>query len=136
MQIPITNKDFDDDKSTDKTIKITVCRNNSIFVSDIYGKSARKWFGLDYLEKSSGKVNILIPEGTTSINTSFLIGMLGKSVEKLGMKGFEDKYNFLFEDTNDIIVKKLEADIEDGKRHLSNIRVSWFQKLMRQFNLY
>ncbi len=83
-----------------------------------WGEAARLELKLDELDCSNEEVNITIPQGTTSFNPSFYLGLFFKSYQKLKPKGFEEKYKFIFEDknNNEGFNEYLEDDLEDGDR--------------------
>lgn len=63
---------------------------------------------MDKLDETENQVTVRIPQDTISFNSSFFLGMFGKSVRKLGLSEFEKKFIF------DCDEGHLE-DIEDGK---------------------
>ena len=65
--------------------------------------------------------HIIIPEGTTSFNPSFYLGLLYDSFKNLG-KDFDNKYKFVIEDEDqEIRIRSvIEANLEDGKRNAFN----------------
>ena len=69
------------------------------------GASARAKFDLDALDASSDRVRVTIPTEVISLNSSFFLGMFGKSIQDLGGEKFLEKYSFecapiLYEDIN------------------------------------
>jgi hypothetical protein len=58
------------------------------------GLAARQKFNLTRVDLEPGKVTILIPQDTYSMNMSFFLGMFGDSVRSLGREGFNRKYRF------------------------------------------
>ncbi|MEG9328987.1 hypothetical protein V6B16_13665 [Salinimicrobium catena] len=89
--------------------------NGTIFSGRPQGKKAREKFNLDKRDLGSEKSVVIIPEKTTSLNPSFMLGLFFQSYKKL--KGnFSQKYEFKFL-TNNINRKKiLQKDIEDFYR--------------------
>lgn len=86
--------------------------NGTIFSGRPQGKKAREKFKLDKLDSNSEKSIVIIPEKTTSLNPSFMLGLFFQSYKKLKEK-FNQKYEFKFL-TNNVNRKKiLQKDIED-----------------------
>lgn len=106
----------------EKDIKIGKFRgnNSSSFTGRPQGKNARKELHLDNIEEKFDKVKIIIPESTTSFNPSFFLGMFYESIKKLGVKKFNDKYQFVFEDKNSKTINFLNKNIQEGLRHAKN----------------
>lgn len=109
-----------------KEINLQVFRgvNSTLFTGRPQGEKAREDLELEQKDKSKDKYTFIIPKGSTSLNPSFYLGLLFKSIEKLGIKNFEKKYNFKIEDEEDPLrvdrVKILKNNLEDGKRNALN----------------
>lgn len=59
------------------------------------GERARKILKLDIADTEPSVVNVIIPEDTYSLNSSFFLGLFGPSVVALGSSdAFFAKYNF------------------------------------------
>ena len=58
------------------------------------GNECRKRFGLDRLDKNPDDIVVTIPNDIYSLNTSFFLGLFGKSVRDLTKEGFLRKYRF------------------------------------------
>lgn len=85
------------------------------------GASARKQIGLNKFDKDdSAVVTLVIPDGTTSFNPSFYLGLLFESYKKLGVEGFKRKYHWKIEAENPDTRKVLEKNLEDGVRNAIN----------------
>ncbi len=69
------------------------------------GVHARQEFGLDLYDDQVGyvEVKILAPV----VTSSFILGMFSKSVKKLGLDQFFEKYRF---DAKDEIIKNIEQN--------------------------
>jgi hypothetical protein len=66
-----------------------------VFVGREAGELARKRSHLDKYDGVPGRVKILVPEGTYSVNSSFFLGMFDKSIKKLGSReAFLEKFEF------------------------------------------
>lgn len=103
-----------------RTINLLQFRGNgsTLFTGRDQGGQARKKLLLDSNDKTETTVSIIIPKGTTSFNPSFYLGMLFKSIKKLGIKDFENKYKFIIEDSQIIVVNNiLLKNLEDAKRN-------------------
>ncbi len=83
------------------------------------GKEARKKLKLDKEDlKKDEIVKVMITDKIFSVNTSFFLGLFGKSVRKLTIEGFDKKYQI--ECSNKGILK----NIEDAKnRAVKGLRV-------------
>ena len=59
------------------------------------GEGLRKKYGLDEIDTSPTSVDVLIPESTYSLSSSFFLGMFGESVVRAGTRDrFFQKYHF------------------------------------------
>jgi hypothetical protein len=85
------------------------------------GTSVRQSIGLDQLDKDNDKfIEIVIPNGTTSFNPSFYLGLLFDSYKKLGLDEFKKKYKITIASSNPDTRKVLEKNLEDGMRNAIN----------------
>ncbi|WP_407545042.1 hypothetical protein [Priestia sp. HNGD-A6] len=82
-------------------------KNSRVFSGREEGKAARKKLNLDLLDKNQEEVEFVIPVDTLSFNTSFFLGLFGKSVRNLGENKFREIYQFQCKP----IIKK---SIDDG----------------------
>ncbi len=95
--------------------------NSTLFTGRPQGKEVRGILKLNEIDLTDEKVTFLIPNGTTSFNPSFFLGLLFDSIKKLGVEMYEKKYIFKFEDeNNESIVKVLTNNLNDGKRYAKN----------------
>jgi hypothetical protein len=69
----------------------------------------KKGIALEEIEKNADKIIIAVPEHVVSINQSYFLGMFETSVERLGRKGFLDKYQF---EATDHIKKKVRNHVD------------------------
>jgi hypothetical protein len=65
-----------------------------VFSGQPRGKNARRAFNLEALDTDGEVVSVLIPEDTYSIGPSFLLGLFGPSIVRLGRDRFFEKYKF------------------------------------------
>ena len=107
----------------DKVISLLNYRggsNSTVFTGRDTGESVRKKLELDSWDKKLKKnddmrVIFLVPPGTTSLNPSFLLGLLYKSFKSFGSKEeFEKKYELIFEDKDPDVISVLEDNYEKG----------------------
>jgi hypothetical protein len=79
-----------------------------VFSGQPRGKHARQLFELDTLDREDGTVTINIPPDTYSIGPSFLLGLFGPSIVRLGKPGFYAKYKFPW---NSILLDSLNETV-------------------------
>jgi hypothetical protein len=94
--------------------------NSSIFTGRPQGEEARIALGLDDIDKTESKVEIIIPKGTTSFNPSFYLGLLYDSIKHLGIEGFKSKYEFKIEGSSASMISVIEKNLNDGIRNAEN----------------
>ncbi len=96
-------------------------KNSSLYTGRPQGEQTRDELNLDKTDSQKGiEIEFLIPKGTSSFNPSFYLGLLYKSLKKLGVSEFERKYSFVIEDENPEIRRVLNGNLEDGKRNAIN----------------
>lgn len=107
-----------------KTIALTKMHrgpNSTIFTGRPQGKQVRDELRLNDLDKDREQYNISVPEGTTSFNPSFFLGLFYDSICNLGgVDGFNRKYNIVFEDKDPEVIECLKDDISDNERQANN----------------
>ena len=108
-----------------KQIKIDLTRfrgnQSTLFTGRPQGLDARNELGLDDIDKQNDiEVLFIVPNGTTSFNPSFYLGLLYHSCENLGVELFNSKYKFQMQTTDEATKKVLEKNLEDGKRNAIN----------------
>lgn len=94
--------------------------DSTMFTGRPQGESARRELALSEKDKRREEVILVIPQGTTSFNPSFYLGLLFESIKHYGVDNFEEYYKFDIEDDNEVIRKILLEDISDGKRNAIN----------------
>jgi hypothetical protein len=96
-------------------------KQSSIFTGRPEGKTARTVLNLDHLDHEQDvKIIFDIPEGTTSFNPSFFLGLLFDSFKNLGIEGFHSKYAFAIQSLNEETRRVIEKNISDGTRNAIN----------------
>jgi len=90
------------------------------FIGREQGERARKDLNLDILDERPDGIELIIPKDTTSFNPSFFLGLLYKSIAKLGIAEFKKKYNFSYETDSKTLQEILRRNIEDGIRNANN----------------
>lgn len=106
-----------------KQIDLKKYRGNrsSLFTGRVQGKEARSELQLDSLDaRNDIKVVFEIPEGTTSFNPSFYLGLLYESYKNLGVERFGEKYSFDIKTSDPDSVRVIKNNLEDGKRNAYN----------------
>ena len=95
---------------------------SSLFTGRTQGEDARKKINIDQFDEGDDTVVFVIPKNTTSINPSFYLGLLYKSIKKHGIDDFEKKFQFEIEEKdNHNIIKVLQDNLADGRRNAINI---------------
>lgn len=107
-----------------KTITLTQSHrgpNSTIFTGRSQGRQVREELGLSKADKDNESYEVHIPEGTTSFNPSFYLGLFYDSIKNLGgIENFKRKYILIFDDKNPSIVECLKEDISDNERQATN----------------
>jgi hypothetical protein len=93
---------------------------STTFTGRPQGKIARKELDLDSLDQGTDLIEIEIPEGTTSFNPSFFLGLFYESIKKLTLEKFNEKYKIIIRDQDQETVRVLKRNIEDGIRNAMN----------------
>jgi len=94
--------------------------NSSTFTGRPQGKSVREELGLDSLDLDEETYDVLIPRGTTSINSSFFLGLFFPSVKRLGFEKFKQKYNIIIEEESLNTRKPILRNLAEGERQAYN----------------
>lgn len=84
-------------------------KGSRVFSGRDRGYSLRKKLKLDEVDCAKENIEIIIPEDIISLNSSFFLGLFGKSVRTLGRSEFRSKYNFV---CNEFIKKNIYDAIE------------------------
>ncbi|MBJ9731111.1 MULTISPECIES: hypothetical protein [Burkholderia] len=82
-----------------------------VFTGRPRGEQLRRELHVDDMDRADAVVEVNIPESTYSISSSFILGLFGRSVVRLGSReAFYDKYHFnastLFRDVVDACVAR------------------------------
>lgn len=94
---------------------------SSIFTGRPQGKDVREVLKLSEFDRQSDvEVKFIIPEGTTSFNPSFYLGLLFDSYKTLGAQGFTAKYSFDIATSDPSIRRVLQKNLEDAARSAIN----------------
>lgn len=87
-------------------------KESKIFTGRTEGQKARNDCNLDEIDRNDKNVNILIPDDTLSVNSSFFSGMFQKSLNYLGEIRFREKYRFIC--GKEVIIRiNIEQDIKN-----------------------
>lgn len=66
-----------------------------VYVGRANGEKAREHLNIDRLDTVPEPVEVIVPDSTYSINSSYFLGLFGKSVRAFGtIDGFLGHYNF------------------------------------------
>lgn len=95
-------------------------QDSSLFTGRPQGEAARSELKLDKSDKEGNKMILVIPNGTSSFNPSFYLGLLYESIKFFGFEKFENFYSFEITDEDPAIRKVLLSNLEDGKRNALN----------------
>lgn len=69
--------------------------NSRVLVGRPRGEKAREKYGLDSIDKEGGLVEVVIPDNIYSVNSSFFLGLFGKSIVTAGSReSFFGRYHF------------------------------------------
>jgi hypothetical protein len=94
--------------------------NTTSYIGRQQGEDVRRQLSLEKLDDENEQVSLMLPADTTSFNPSFFLGLLYKSIKKLGMEGFQDKYRIIFETNDEAVKAVLQKNIDDGYRNAIN----------------
>lgn len=59
------------------------------------GEATRKKFKIEKIEEEHNQVKVIIPKECYCLNSSFLLGLFGKSIRKFGSKKFKEVFVFV-----------------------------------------
>ncbi len=93
---------------------------STLFTGRPQGKEVRKELKLEEEDNLSRKVIFTIPEGTTSFNPSFFLGLLYESIVTLESEGFSRKYEFDLDKVSKDYRSIIKTDLMNGMRHAHN----------------
>jgi len=80
--------------------------NSKILSGKNFGMQVRKKLELDKIDNIEEQVTIIIPSDIWALNSSYFIGVFGKSILMLGEENFRKKY--LFQCSNNYILENIE----------------------------
>ncbi|MGH8546153.1 MAG: hypothetical protein ACREX3_21530, partial [Gammaproteobacteria bacterium] len=86
-----------------------------VFAGRERGKKVRTAAALDRLDHQPDSVEVRIPDDVFSVNSSFFLGMFGRSIRTLGEDRFREKYEFVGKD----IARVIEDGIKEALRSKS-----------------
>lgn len=92
-----------------------------IFSDRDKGIVARKELKLDEIDSNSEKAIVVIPSDTWSINSSFFGGLFEGSLKKMSKQEFQDKYEFVFNDGEQISAALIDNINDDIDYVLNNL---------------
>lgn len=92
-----------------------------IFTGRPQGEAVRLELKLDEMDtKLNTKIKFKIPGDILSFNPSFYLGLFFKSYKKLNLHGFDEKYSFEIDSTDEDVIRVITKDLDDGKRNAIN----------------
>lgn len=95
--------------------------NSSVFTGRTEGKLVRKKLKLSEKDKDNVIYEVIIPKDTTSINSSFFLGLFFESIKTLGsIEKFEKKYVFVVEEEDAEWKAILERNLAECRRRANN----------------
>lgn len=118
MKTPKTHLDTDNPVTVDLTQHRG--KDTTLYTGRPEGKRVRVALNLDSLDESKSQINVIVPDGTTSIKSSFFLGLFYKSILKLGLDGFILKYKFIFETGNEDSKLRLQANLARNLNYAKN----------------
>ena len=86
---------------------------SKVFSGRKRGRKIRKTLNLDSIDDSNEPVRFIIPADIISLNPSFILGLLGPSIRKLGLESFNSRYSFVGDEVH-------AGNIEEGKKRALN----------------
>ena len=94
---------------------------STLFTGRPEGKAVRKELKLNEKDKTSEIYTIYIPEGTTSFNTSFFLGLFFDSIKKLGsIESFKKKYIISLSKLEESLRPSIERNLNGCYRKAEN----------------
>lgn len=101
--------------------KIYRGNKSSLFTGRPEGIKVREALKLDERDKSDECFVVYVPEGTTSFNASFFLGLFFKSIEHLGsVEGFKEKYEISLAHLEERLRPFLEQNLRECYRKAEN----------------
>lgn len=96
--------------------------NSTTFAGRPEGKKVRELIHVNRMDEDGETYTVVVPEDTTSFNTSFFLGLFYDSIVRFGsIEAFKKKYILTFDCIKDLEVREcLLDDIVDGYRRANN----------------
>jgi len=95
--------------------------SSTTFTGRPQGMQLRETLKLDLIDLDDYKYIIRIPEGTTSFNPSFYLGLFFPSYKKLkGVEGFKNKYEIVSQEKDEELRLLLEKHLIECERQAQN----------------
>ena len=79
-----------------------------VFAGRDRGRKVREAAALDKLDRETINVRVSVPQDVFSVNTSFFLGMFGKSIRELGEDKFREKYEFVGKPIDEVVDEGIE----------------------------
>lgn len=96
-------------------------QGSTAFTGRSEGKLARKDLRLDEKDSDGNIYEVIIPKNTTSINSSFFLGLFYDSIKTLGsIDEFYKKYFFIIEEEDQEWKAILERNLSECRRRATN----------------
>lgn len=94
---------------------------STVFTGRTEGKQARQKLNLSEKDKDGIVYDVIIPKDTTSINSSFFLGLFFESIKTLGsIEEFAKKYVFVIEEEDAEWKAILEQNLAECFRRANN----------------
>ena len=94
------------------------------------GQNLRKLLKLDKVDKTDEKVEFFVSSKMTGISNLFFRGLFWKSVKKLKIKKFQEKYIFRYEDEDTKELVKIDVDYGT---YSAMRKPTFWEKLFKKF---
>lgn len=78
------------------------------------GEKIRSNIKIDLLDDDNEMYQIVIPDSVRTWNPSHFLGIFSKSIKKLGLECFEEKYKFISDTPDKKLKKTIEDDLKEG----------------------
>lgn len=104
-------------------INLLIYRGNgsTVFTGRTEGKLARQNLNLSEKDNDGIVYDVIIPKDTTSINSSFFLGLFFESIKTLGsIQEFNKKYVFVIEEEDAEWKAILERNLAECRRRANN----------------
>ncbi len=83
-----------------------------VFAGRDRGRAVRNAAQLDAVDQADATVEVRVPDDVYSINSSFFLGMFGKSVRNLGAEEFRRRYHFVGEDLHEFVEEGIREALD------------------------